>query len=125
MIILSWQDHIDYVSSKISKSVNIITKRKRHVTNQSLLSIYYALVYPYLTFGCVLWGNNYEVLLAQLVKLQNKAVRIINNVPLRDHITAHYVNLGLIKLPDIVNFNTCQLSYDYIVDGKPSNFTLK
>ena len=68
-------------------------------------------------------GNNCEVLLAQLVKLQNKAVRIIN-VPLRDHITAHYVNLGLIKLSDIVKFNTFQLFYDYIVDGKPSNFTL-
>ena len=124
MIILSWQDHIDYISSKISKSVNTITNLKRHVTNQSLISIYYALVYPYLTYGCVLWGNNYEAPLAQLVKLQYKAVRIINNVPLRDHTTAHYVNLALIKLPDIVNFNTCQLFYDYIVDGKPSNFTL-
>ena len=36
---LSRQDHIDYISSKISKSVNIITKLKRHVTNQSLISI--------------------------------------------------------------------------------------
>ena len=84
---LSWQDHIDYISSKISKSVNIITKLKRHVTKQSLVSIYYALVYPYLTYGCVLWGNNYEAPLAQLVKLQNKVVRVIKNVPLRDHIT--------------------------------------
>ena len=25
-------------------------------------------------------------------------------VPLRDHITPHYGNLGLIKLPDIVNY---------------------
>ena len=121
---MSWQDHIDYISSKISKSVNIITKLKRHVTDQTLISIYYALVYPYLTYGCVLWGNNYEAPLAQLVKLQNKVVRIINNVPLRDHITPHYANLGLIKLPDIVKFYTCQLFYDYIVDRKPSNFTL-
>ena len=52
---LSW-----HISSKISKSVNIIAKLKPHVTSQSLISIYYALVYPYLTYGCVLWGNNYE-----------------------------------------------------------------
>ena len=121
---LSWQDYIDYISSKISKSVNIITKLKRHVTKQSLVSIYYALVYPYFTYGCVLWGKNYEAPLAQLVKLQNKVVRIINNVPLRDHITPHYVNLGLIKLPDIVKFYSCQLFYDHIVDRKRSNFTL-
>ena len=43
---LSWHDHIDHISSKISKSVNIIAKLKRHVTTQSLISIYYALVYP-------------------------------------------------------------------------------
>ena len=56
----------------------------------------------------VLWGNNYEAPLSQLVLLQIKVARIINNVPLRDHITPHYVNLGLIKLPDIVNLCTCQ-----------------
>ena len=99
---LSWHEHIDHISSKISKSVNIIAKLKPHVTSQSLISIYYAIVYPYLTYGCVLWGNNYEAPLSQLVRLQNKVVRIINNVPLHDHITPHYVNLGLIKLPEIV-----------------------
>ena len=121
---LSWHDHIDHISSKISKSVNIIAKLKRHVTTQSFISIYYALVYPYLNYGCILWGNNYEAPGSQLVKLQNKVVRVINNVPLRDHITPHYANLGLIKLPDIVKLNTCQLIYDHFVDKKPSNFTL-
>ena len=93
------------------------------MTSQSLISIYYALVYPYLTYGCVLWGNNYEAPLSQLVRLQNKVVRIINNVPLRDHITPHYVNLGLIKFPDIVKLYTCQLIYDHL-NNKSSNHNL-
>ena len=121
---LSRHDHIDHISSKINKSVNFIAKLKRHVTTQSLISIYYALLYPYLNYGCILWGNNYEAPVSQLVKLQNQAVRVINNVPLRDHITPHYVNLGLIKLSDIVKLNTCQLIYDHLIDKKPSNFTL-
>ena len=93
------------------------------MTSQSLISIYYALVYPYLTYGCVLWGNNYEAPLSQLVRLQNKVVRIINNVPLRDHITPHYVNLGLIKFPDIAKLYTCQLIYDHL-NNKSSNHNL-
>ena len=121
---LSWHDHIEYICSKISKSINIIAKLKPYVTRQSLISIYYALVYPYLTYGCVLWGNNYEASVSQLARLQNKVVRIINNVPLRDHITPHYVNLGFIKLPDIVKLYTCQLLYDYLIDNKSSNFNL-
>ena len=32
-------------------------------------------------YGCLLWGNNYDAPLSKVVKLQNKAVRIINDVP--------------------------------------------
>ena len=99
---LSWRDHIDHISSKISKSVNIIAKLKRHLTTQSLVSIYYALVRLH-SVGVIY----FEAPVSQLVKLQNKVVRDIKNVPLRDHITPHYVNLGLIKLPDIIKLNTC------------------
>ena len=56
-----WHGHIDYICNKASKSVNVIAKLKPHVTSRSLTSIYYALIYPYLTYGCVLWGNNYEL----------------------------------------------------------------
>ena len=77
-----------------------------------------------LTYSCILWGNNYEAPLSQLVKLQNKAIRIINNVPIRDHVNPHYVGLGLIKLPDIIKLSTCQLFYNHIVDKKSSNFAL-
>ncbi len=121
---LSWHDHIHYISNRFSKSVNMIAKRKPPVTSQSLRSIYYTFVYPCLTYGCVLWGNNYEAPLSKLVRLQNKAIRIINNVPLRDHITPRYANLGLIKLPDIDKLNTCQLIYDHLIDGKPSRYTI-
>jgi len=107
---LSWHHHINHINSKISKSINIIAKSKRHVPNKSSTSIYYALTYPYLNYGCILWGNNYEAAnISQVVKLQNKAVRIINKVPLREHITPQYVNLDLIKFPDIVKLKTCQL----------------
>ena len=37
-----------------------------------------------------------------LLQLQNKVVRIINDVPLRDSITPHYFNLALLKFRDIV-----------------------
>jgi len=58
----------------------------------------------------VLWCLQFLLLSAQAVheQVQNKAIRIINNVPLRDHITPHYVNLDLIELPNIVKLHTCQ-----------------
>ena len=55
--------------------VNIIAKLKQYVKMQSLVSVYHALVHPYLNYGCILWGNNYEAPVSQLVKLQNEASR--------------------------------------------------
>ena len=63
---LSWHDHIDYVCDKVSKSINIMTQIS-YLGNQCLTSIYYSLVYPYLIYGCLLWGNNYDNPLSQLI----------------------------------------------------------
>ena len=101
-----------------------MTKIKSYLGNQCLTSICYSLVYPYLIYGCLLWGNNYDNPLSQLIRLQNKAVRVMNDVPLRDHITPHYVHLGLFKFRDIVKIYNCLFSYDYVSDNKPCNFPL-
>ena len=101
---LTWHDHIDYICGKISKNVNIMVKLKRHVSEATLVSLYYSLIYPYLTYASTLWGKNYNAPLSQIVKLQNKAVRVINDVP-------HYLSLHLLKFPDIVKLNTCMLFY--------------
>ena len=47
-----------------------------------LIMVYYSLVYSHLIYGCSLWGNNYDSPLSQLIRLQNKAVRIMNDTPL-------------------------------------------
>ena len=48
----------------------------------------------------------------------------MNDVPLRDHITPHYVHLGLLKFRDIVKIYNCLFLYDYVSDNKPCNFPL-
>ena len=54
--------------------------------------------------------------LSQLIQLQNKAVRIMNDVPLRDYITPRYVHLGLLKFLDVVKIYNCLFLYDYVSD---------
>ena len=90
---LSWHDHVNYIAGKISKNINILVKVKSFLNFCPLISLYYALVYPCLTYGSILWANNYEAPLSGIVRLQNKVIRIINDVPLRDHITPHCAQL--------------------------------
>ena len=110
----SWYDHIEYIAGKISKNINILVKVKRFVDCRSLISLYYALVYPFLPYGSILWSNNYEAPLSSIVGFQNKVIRIINDVPLRDHITPHYAQLGLLKFPDIVELYTCKFLHEHL-----------
>ena len=84
-----------------------MTKVKRYLGKHCLISIHYSLVYSYLIYGCLLWGNNYDSPLSQLIRLQNKAVRIMNDAPLRDPITPYYANSRLLKFRDIVKMYTC------------------
>ena len=66
---------------KLAKKINIMVKLKHHVSKATLLiSLCYSLIYPYLTYACTLWGNNYNAPLSQIVKLQNNAVHVINDV---------------------------------------------
>ena len=110
---LTWHDHIDYIFDKISKNVNIMVKLKRHVSEATLVSLCYSLIYSYLTYACALWGDNYNAPLSQIIKLQKKAVRVMNDVPLMEPITPHYLSLHILKFPDIVKLNTYILFYLY------------
>ena len=81
-----------------------MTKVKRFLSKQTLINMYYSFIYPYLTYGAILWGNNYHSPIYDVVKLKNKAVI---DVLIRDNITPHYVNLNILKFPDIVKLHTC------------------
>ena len=53
----------------------VIIKLKHYASKATVISVYYSLIYPYVTYACTLWGNNYNAPLPQIVKFQNKAVR--------------------------------------------------
>ena len=71
-----------------------------------------------------MWGNYYDAPLSKVVKLQNKAVRIINDVPFMKPIIPYYVALRLLKLPDIVKLSMCLLFYEYFNDDRVPSFSL-
>ena len=54
---LSVKTHIVYISNKIPRSIDIINRVAYHIPFPQMLSLYYALVYPHLTYGVTLWGK--------------------------------------------------------------------
>src|SRR5437899_6251221 len=73
----TWQRHISYVSLKISKSLYALRQVKYKLPRDTLVALYYSLVYSHLTYCNIMWGCASTTVLQELLLLQNLAVRII------------------------------------------------
>ena len=74
---LSWKKQVEYIAKKIKRNIGILCKLRHFVNKEILVSLYYALIYPFLTYGILSWGCTYETNLKPIFILQKKTVRII------------------------------------------------
>ena len=74
---LNWAPHIQHINSKISKNLGILFRLRHFLTLNTLKQIYYSLIYPYLHYGIMSWGNTYPSRLTQVQTKQNKCIRCI------------------------------------------------
>jgi len=56
---LTWKTYVNFIAAKISKSVGLFYKAKYYLPTKSLLTPYYALVYPCLTYFNLIWASTY------------------------------------------------------------------
>ena len=68
---LSWNNHIDAVLLKISKTVGLLSKLRYTAPFHTLISIYNSLIAPYLRYGLIAWGQAAKSRLDKLLVLKN------------------------------------------------------
>jgi hypothetical protein len=101
---LRYSNHIEMLGKKISKSIGIIYKLKNTVPTSILINLYYTLVYPYLLYCNVIWGNTFICHLQPLIILQKKIIRIITGSNYLDPTTPLFYKTKILKLNDINNY---------------------
>ncbi len=86
---LNWTPHIDYIKSKISKTIGILYKVRTRSYTDSLKTLYTAMVYRYLCYCVTIWGYTYRKYINKLCIIQKEILRLIppQNT---DHIVNHY-----------------------------------
>ena len=109
---LNWKAHISYISGKIFRAIGVISKA-RNLGKEALLSLYYTLIFPYLTFCNQVWGSTFKYNLNALSKLQKKAIRIICSMKPYSHTEGLYREVGLLKVTDIYHFLVGQFMFRY------------
>ena len=108
---LKWKDQITHVKNMVSKNIGILYKLRHYVSIHVLKQLYFTLIYPYLNYAVVAWGNTYPSNLNKLCSLQNKCIRCMFFADSRESSQVFYKLLNILKFENIVKLSTCVLAH--------------
>jgi len=108
---LTWSIHINHISAKIAKNVGILTRIAYLLPKTTRLNLYYALIYPYLTYCNMIWSATYKTRLRKLITLQKRAIRLIAGIRKLEHTRPYFLELKLLTLDQIRDFQIGEFFY--------------
>ena len=76
---LSWNKHLKYINSKISRSLFAIKQAKVFLPKESLTTLYFSLINSHIVYGILAWGHAKHDILNKTQLLQKRALRAIHN----------------------------------------------
>ena len=101
---LSWSDHVDHVCHKLRKSIGVLRKVSSVLDQSTLRTLYFTMMYPYLTYCHLLWGCTSVTNLTRIHRLQKKAVRIICKQPRLAHTLPLFSETKIIDVNNLYKY---------------------
>ena len=107
------KSHINYVCKIISKSIGIIYRSRSELSTKTKLSLYYTLVYPYLSYCNIVWSSTYITSLNRILLLQKRALRVIANSDYRTHLAPLFIHLNILDIYKVNSFHIAKFMFLY------------
>ena len=121
---LTWKTHVNFIAAKISESVGLFYKAKYYLPSKSLLmALYFALIYPYLTYCNLIWASTYVTNLQRIYLLQKKPVPAISKADYKASSKPLFANLKILDVFRIYSLQVNSFMYLYHNDALPISFT--
>ena len=74
---MSWKQHIDILSSKICKSIDILYKSRDVLSKQCLNQLFFSFIHSYVNYANIAWVSNSKSKIECLDRCQKHAARVI------------------------------------------------
>ena len=117
---LNWKFNTNVLASKLSRSLGMLSKI-RHVNKEAPRSIYFAIFSSHLSYGSIIWAqNSTNQNVKRIMRLQNRAVRIMNFANYRDHVDQFFHRLGILRFIDNIEVQNMLLVSDSLNSRLPS-----
>lgn len=117
---LDWTDHCRTVLTKVSQGLGALYKFRNKFDLQTRRMIYFALIHCHLNYCTSLWGRS--TLSKNIQVLQNRALRVVYNVPPRYNRAKLYELANVLPLQSIHTKQVCNYIFKYKNDGIVSSF---
>ena len=119
---LNFQQHINYIKSKISRALGILYKARKIFGKQTLLTLYNSFVQPHFMYCIGVWGKAPRSYLDPLVKLQKRAIRVISGAKYFAHTLPIFRELHVLNLTNIYVYNILLVMYKHHHRSLPTIF---
>lgn len=100
---LNWNDHIYYISKKLSRVIFLLKKISNYVPISYYRSSYFAYFESIVRYGLLIWGNSSKI--EEILLLQKKAVRILAGAQPLDHCKPLFIKLKIQTVINLYIFN--------------------
>jgi len=114
---LKFDEHINTVCSKVAKSIGVLYALRDYAPENTMISLYYSLVYPYLTYCNIVWCGTYDCHVEKLFLLQKKILRIITGAGYLDCTDVLFARTKILKLRDLYKYLLCIHTYALTVSN--------
>lgn len=116
---LSFCDHVNHISAKISKSIGVLNRINKFVPVDVMKSLYYSLIHPYISYVIGAWYGAPIYLRNKIDVLQRRAVRSVKSLEWNAHTKDHFAELGILTVPDVFELSMAVYMYRTIAnDGE-------
>ena len=86
------------MTKTIIRASGIIAKIRYFVNRNTLKLVYYAMVYSYLTYGNLIWGNTYKTRVQKLLNVQKKIIRLTTFKSYLEHTKPMFTELSIFNI---------------------------
>lgn len=96
--------HIDKICKKIASGNYALLKLKPLISRETLKMVYYAYIQANLNYAVTVWGNGAGI--QSVLKLQKRAIRIINNLRSRESARPYFRNDRIMTVISLFIYNS-------------------
>ena len=112
--------HVDHCRKKMLQGTFAINSSKHILNEKHLKILYYSLVYPYIHYGIMLWGNALIKHIRRIQVTQKKCVRAICGANFKSPSSPIFKQLGILKFQDIYELHTNVFIFNFVNGGLPN-----